>query len=278
MESNIFSKMKVKPGMSAMVCNAPSHYPENQELNWVATAPFDFLHIFVSSKAMFQEIFKQTIALSVPNSLVWLSYPKSIKGKKYDINRDILWDLLVPLGWHPVSLIALDAEWSAMRLKKNDEGKVYERPIKATASGTDSKYTLKTKPTDIEPLQVIADIPNPKKQADARVLLDIFAKATGKPPVVWGTKFIGYGTYQYRCASGYTGEIYATGFSVTKQKITLHLYLDEPELQDYLKRLGKVTAGKSCVYINKLADVDVKLLTEMIEKAAKYDLADSHQA
>lgn len=140
-----------------------------------------------------------------------------------------------------------------------------------------SQYTLKTQPTDKDPLQVIAAIPNEKKQADARALLTIFTEATQKPPVVWGEKFIGYGTYKYRCASGYSAEIYATGFSVTKRKITLHLYLDEPELQDYLKRLGKITFGKSCVYINKLADVDTAILTEMLGKAAKYDNEFSEQ-
>lgn len=88
--------------------------------------------------------------------------------------------------------------------------------------------------------------------------------------MVWGEKFIGYGTCKYRCASGYSGEIYATGFSVTKRKITLHLYLDEPELQSYLKRLGKTTSGKSCVYINKLADIDTSVLAEMLGKAMSY--------
>lgn len=141
-----------------------------------------------------------------------------------------------------------------------------------------SKYTLKTQPTDKDPLQVISEIPNEKKQADARVLLDLFAKATQKPPVVWGEKFIGYGTYKYRCASGYSAEIYATGFSVTKRNITLHLYLDEPKLQDYLKRLGKVTSGKSCVYINKLADIDIAVLDELIRKAASYDSECSDKA
>lgn len=81
-----------------------------------------------------------------------------------------------------------------------------------------SKYTLKTQPTDKDPMQVIDSIPDEKKQADAKTLLDIFEKTVGKPPVVWGEKFIGYGTCKYRCASGYSGEIYATGFSVTKRK------------------------------------------------------------
>lgn len=134
-----------------------------------------------------------------------------------------------------------------------------------------SKYILKTRPSNKDPLQVIAAIPDEKKQADARVLLEIFAKAMGKPPVVWGEKFIGYGICRYRCASGYSAEIYAAGFSVTKRNITLHLYLDEPELQDGLRRLGKTTSGKSCVYLNKLADIDLTVLVEMIGKAAKYN-------
>lgn len=133
-----------------------------------------------------------------------------------------------------------------------------------------SKYKLKTQPTDRSPLQVISMIPSEKKQADAKILLDIFEKSTGEPPVVWGEKFIGYGTYRYTCTSGYSGEIYATGFSVTKKQITLHIYLDEPELQDYLQRLGKTTSGKNCVYINKLTDIDTAVLTEMIGSAVKY--------
>lgn len=139
-----------------------------------------------------------------------------------------------------------------------------------------SKYTLKTQPTGKDPMQVIAAIPDERKQADAKALLNIFEKSVGEPPVVWGEKFIGYGTYKYRCASGYSAEIYATGFSVTNRKITLHLYLDEPELQSYLKRLGKTTSGKSCVYINKLADIDTAVLAEMLGRAISYvtDLSD----
>lgn len=134
-----------------------------------------------------------------------------------------------------------------------------------------SKYTLKTQPTNKNPLQVIAEIPDKKKQTDAEMLLSLFEKTIGEPPVVWGEKFIGFGTYKYNCTSGYSGEIYATGFSVTKRKITLHLYLDEPEFQEYLQKLGKTTSGKSCVYINKLADIDIVVLAEMIGRAVSHE-------
>lgn len=152
----------------------------------------------------------------------------------------------------------------------------FQTRSKQEESKMTSKYTLKTQPTDKDPMQVIAAIPDERKQADAKALLNIFEKAVGEPPVVWGEKFIGYGTYKYRCASGYSAEIYATGFSVTNRKITLHLYLDEPELQSYLKRLGKTTSGKSCVYINKLADIDTAVLADMLGRAISYvrDLSD----
>ena len=132
-------------------------------------------------------------------------------------------------------------------------------------------YELKTKPTDISPLDVIVSISHPQKQEDAGKLLEIFARATGRKPVVWGAKLIGYGTYRYQYPTGHRGEIYATGFSVTNRKITLHLYLEEPALQDYLYRLGKFTRGKSCLYINQLADVKLDVLEELIRAAWNLD-------
>lgn len=128
-------------------------------------------------------------------------------------------------------------------------------------------YELKTKPTDQSPLDVIASIPHSQKQEDARKLLEIFACATGQKPVVWGARFIGYGIYRYQYPTGHWGEIYAMGFSVTKRNITLHLYLEEPILKDCLSRLGKYTRAKSCLYINKLADVDLGVLEELIRGA-----------
>lgn len=131
-------------------------------------------------------------------------------------------------------------------------------------------YELKTKPTQTDPLQVITAIPNEKKQADALVLLSIFKKATGKPAVVWGEKYIGFGSYQYTYASGHSGEFYTCGFAVSKTKITLHLFMEDELLQTYLTKLGKVKTGKSCIYINKLSDIDLTILPEMIEKAATF--------
>lgn len=131
-------------------------------------------------------------------------------------------------------------------------------------------YELKTKPTDIAPDQVIAAISDEGKRADAGKLLAIFEEATGKPPVVWGEKLIGFDLYRYTRGTGRQYEIYATGFAVTKKRITLHMYLEGPAMQEYVRRLGKATAGKSCVYINKLADIDMEVLREMVQTAISY--------
>jgi len=61
-------------------------------------------------------------------AMFWVSYPKGSSKIKCDINRDIMWDLCIPLGFHPVSLVSLDEKWSAVRMKPNEEGVVYSRP------------------------------------------------------------------------------------------------------------------------------------------------------
>lgn len=130
-------------------------------------------------------------------------------------------------------------------------------------------YELKTKISTKTVEEVIEAIPNVKKQEDARKLVDIFSAATKEPPVVWGEKAIGFGSYKYKYASGHSGEFYRTGFMVSTSKISLHMdiYLDDPQMQERFKKLGKFKTGKSCVYINKLSDIDVDILTELIAAA-----------
>ena len=128
---------------------------------------------------------------------------------------------------------------------------------------------VKTKPGSMSAEDVIAAIPSESKRNDARALLAIFQEATGAPPVVWGGKMIGFGRYSYRYASGHHGEAFVCGFAVNT-KITLYLYMEEKTMSTFLTRLGKVRAGKSCVYVNKLADIDTSLLPDMIRESARF--------
>ncbi len=96
------------------------------------------------------------------------------------------------------------------------------------------------------------------------VLLDLFQRVTGYQPTMWGPSIIGYGRYHYRYQSGREGDFLATGFSPRKANLSIYIM---PGYQDYaeiLGRLGKHKLGKSCLYVNKLADIDLEVLAELI--------------
>jgi len=128
MDDTIFKKLKVKPGITAALLFAPPEYPDCDGFSDEKDGKDDFVHLFVSSKAEFNDRFTDATNAVRDGGLLWLSYPKSTGKQKYDLNRDSLWNLVLPLGWHPVAQASLDEKWSAIRLKCNEPGKTYERP------------------------------------------------------------------------------------------------------------------------------------------------------
>jgi hypothetical protein len=116
----------------------------------------------------------------------------------------------------------------------------------------------------------LASVEPPAKREDARALDALFRRVTGQEPVMWGAAMIGYGEYETVYASGREVRWMRTGFSPRKAKHSLHLmagYCDEEaadERRKLLERLGKHTEGKSCLYINKLADVNMAVLEELV--------------
>lgn len=133
MEKLIFSKMRFKSGMKFISINYPTEYPFNKEASHDFDGKAEFIHLFINSKKEFDEYFDNAVSNFEENSLFWISYPKAKGKEKPDINRDILWDLVLATGFHPVSQIALDENWSAVRVKINEKGKVYKRPNKKEA-------------------------------------------------------------------------------------------------------------------------------------------------
>jgi len=122
----------------------------------------------------------------------------------------------------------------------------------------------KTQPTRQRPADFIAGVEPERRRADAKVLLGFFQKVTGFDPVMWGGSIIGYGRYHYVYETGREGDSLATGFSPRKASLSVYIM---PGYQDYsaiLDRLGKHRLGKSCLYINKLDDVDMDVLAELI--------------
>lgn len=128
----------------------------------------------------------------------------------------------------------------------------------------------KTVPTGADVEAFIAAVEPAAKQADARVLLELFEKVTGEPARMWGPSIIGFGQYHYKYESGREGDSMRSGFSPRKAKHSLYFmgrYIDEEtgrKVDALLEKMGKHTTGASCVYVNKLADIDLDVLEEII--------------
>lgn len=128
----------------------------------------------------------------------------------------------------------------------------------------------KTQMTDASVAAFINMVEPPAKREDTRVLDTLFRRVTGKPPQLWGSNIIGYGEYRTTYDSGRAVHWMRTGFSPRKAKHSLYLmggYCDDITAEgraDAMARLGKHSAGKSCLYVNKLTDIDLHVLEEII--------------
>ncbi len=123
----------------------------------------------------------------------------------------------------------------------------------------------KTQPTKVSVNDFIANVDNDTRRNDAKVLLKLFRKITGWKPQMWGPTIIGFGTYHYTYDSGHSGTSCAVGFSPRKANMVIYVF-DFPGKEQLLQKLGKHKGGlKQCLYINKLADVDLAVLEEIIK-------------
>lgn len=130
----------------------------------------------------------------------------------------------------------------------------------------------KFKPTGQSPVEVIEEIDSKVKRADAYELLELFEKITSFKPEVWYPNIIGYGQYHYVYDSGREGEAFYLGFSPRKAKFSIYVEVEFDEKEEISSRLGKHTIGKSCVYFNKLVDIDREVLVELLETSYEYTL------
>ncbi len=135
-----------------------------------------------------------------------------------------------------------------------------------------AKAENKTKPNEIDPKDFVAAVESDNKRADAEELLGFFERVTGLKPKMWGPSLIGYGRYHYKYESGREGEMLMTGFSPRKANLVMYIMpgYRSDAMQDKLARLGKHKLGKSCLYINKLADVDMDVLEEIVRDGVDY--------
>lgn len=128
----------------------------------------------------------------------------------------------------------------------------------------------KTVPSEVAVADFIEGVEPASKREDAKVLLELFSRVTGEEPVMWGPSIIGFGSYHYKYDSGREGGSLRSGFSPRKAKHSLYLmgrYCDEAtgkKVDAMLDRMGKHSTGASCVYVNKLADIDLDVLEEIV--------------
>ena len=122
----------------------------------------------------------------------------------------------------------------------------------------------KTKATAQSVDAFIASVDHPVRRGDAETLNTVFQQITGWAPRMWGPAMIGYGSYHYTYSSGREGDFLATGFSPRKSNLSIYIMPGYADFSQILGRLGKHRIGKSCLYINKLADIDIAVLSELI--------------
>jgi hypothetical protein len=120
----------------------------------------------------------------------------------------------------------------------------------------------KTKQTEASVEEYLANIGDETRRADCEALVKLMSGVTRKPPKMWGSSIVGFGSYHYRYASGREGDMCLAGFSSRKADLTVYVITAGQEA--LLKKLGKHKVSKACLYIKRLADVDVKVLRQLV--------------
>lgn len=126
---------------------------------------------------------------------------------------------------------------------------------------------LKTKATQVKVADFIAAGPDPARRAEAGIVCEMLQRLTGEEPRMWGPTIIGFGSYRYTYDSGHSGEMCRIGFSPRKAELVLYVLTGKPDQDPLLARLGKHRTGKSCLYIRRLADVDMAVLEDLVRTA-----------
>ncbi|WP_405100486.1 DUF1801 domain-containing protein [Oceanobacillus sp. FSL H7-0719] len=131
-------------------------------------------------------------------------------------------------------------------------------------------YEPKMKETDRDVIEFIEAVEHPKRREDAYRFLDIFTLITGKQAKMWGPSIIGFGSYHYKYDSGHEGDAPVVGFSPRKARHSLYFMLDSTERDKLLTNFGKHKASKGCVYVNKIEDINLEVLEELIRETVEH--------
>ena len=128
---------------------------------------------------------------------------------------------------------------------------------------------IKTRENRASVTAFLGAIEDKRKRSDARKVAAMMRKATGKRAKMWGAGIVGFGRYHYKYASGWEGDAALVSFSPRKQNLVIYIMPGFEEFPVLMKKLGKYKTGKSCLYLNKLDDVDESVLEQLIGKSVK---------
>lgn len=122
-------------------------------------------------------------------------------------------------------------------------------------------------PTEQSVEEIILNLKSTSKRNDARLLVEIFKEISNENPIVWHPGIIGFGQYEYKYETGTKGQTPFLAFAPRQAKISLYIDQDLPNRDEILSRLGKHKLAVGCVYVNKLADIDLDVLKELLNKS-----------
>lgn len=129
---------------------------------------------------------------------------------------------------------------------------------------------LKTKKTALSVDAFIRKVPDTTKRKDSETIIAMMRRITRSEPTMWGPAIIGFGAYKYRYPDGREMDWFVTGFSPRKQNLTFYIMSGFQRHEKILQRLGKYSTSKSCLYVKRLADVDLAVLEELIAAGVKH--------
>ena len=129
----------------------------------------------------------------------------------------------------------------------------------------------KTTETEVDVFEFLDSyVDNEQKKKDSLELISLMQEWSGFEPKMWGPTIIGFGSYQYKYASGHEGDAPMLGFSPRKAQFSLYVYSATKKSDELLKDFGKFKMGKSCIYIKKLADIDISILEQICRESIAY--------
>ncbi|MDH3589181.1 MAG: DUF1801 domain-containing protein [Gammaproteobacteria bacterium] len=129
---------------------------------------------------------------------------------------------------------------------------------------------MKTKKNALSVSKFLNAIADDQRRKDCKAVTKLMRDITGEEPKMWGAAMVGFGSYHYKYASGREGDYFVSGFSPRKQALTIYIMSGFRSHASLLKKLGKHKTAKSCLYIKKLEDIDMRVLEQLITRSVKH--------